>query len=32
MSSNNYGPIVGSWQMIEAYDIGDNVPGQKTYP
>jgi hypothetical protein len=32
MSSNNFGPLVGSWQMFEAYDIGDNVPGQVTYP
>lgn len=24
--------IIGTWALVEAWDIGDNVPGQKTYP
>ena len=31
MSSVNYGPIVGNWQMTEAWNAG-NEPGQKIYP
>ena len=31
MSENKFGPIVGSWQMVEAWNV--NAPGQpKTYP
>lgn len=31
MATNNFGPIVGSWKMVEAWNI--NAPGQpKTYP
>jgi hypothetical protein len=31
MATNDFGPIVGSWKMVEAWNI--NSPGQpKTYP
>jgi hypothetical protein len=31
MGATNFGPIVGSWQMVEAWNV--NGPGQpKTYP
>ena len=32
MSSTNYGPIVGSWQMVEAWDMNDPGKPGKSYP
>lgn len=29
---NGFGPIVGCWQMVEAYDIGDPGKPGKSYP
>ena len=32
MSSTNYGPIVGSWWMVEAWDMNDPGKPGKSYP
>src|SRR5215213_11225588 len=32
MSATNFGPIVGCWQMVEAWDMNDPGKPGKTYP
>jgi hypothetical protein len=32
MAKNDFGPIVGSWQMVEAWDMNDPGKPGKSYP